>query len=666
MNVMTKETIDFVLFSEDEISALRQRSVERDVRGKSVRYVECLVRNKEVQLKPEEHVRQLWLSRLINTLGYAPSRIAVEYPITFGRDTSKRADIVVFDADRKTVPYIIIEVKQQKLKDGKEQLRSYAHATGAPLAVWSDGILAEVWHRKNPNYFMPIHELPRADQTIEQIVDEPWRIQTLIELEDARAREGKSARSLRGLIQEMEDEVLANAGVDVFEEVFKLIFTKLYDEMTSYQMHRNLRFRNQNTAAQLKASIQALFDEAKQKWPGVFLDDERIRLSPDHLQVCVGSLEEWKLFNSNLDVVDDAFEYLVSKSSKGEKGQYFTPRWVIDMCVRMMNPQEHETVIDTACGSAGFTVHTMFHVWKQIYAELGKSECDLFTMEAKEPRAVEYVRRNVFAVDFDEKSVRVSRCLNLIAGDGETNVLHLNTLDWTKWDETTSQPEWHETYANGWNGLKRLRAVKKPGEYRQFNFDVLLANPPFAGDIKQSDMLSPYEVAHKKDGKLEGKVARDLLFIERNIDFLRPGGRMAVVLPQGRFNNLSDQRIREFIMERCRILAVVGLHPNTFKPHTNTKTSVLFVQKWNDDLDAGPLCPRQDEYNIFFATQQVESVDNSGRKVYRKQPDGSYLRDSHNHLIVEHDLFNHDGLTRDGIAEAFEEFSRREGLPFFR
>jgi len=141
---------------------------------------------------------------------------------------------------------------------------------------------------------------------------------------------------------------------------------------------------------------------------------------------------------------------------------------------------------------------------------------------------------------------------------------------------------------------------------------------------------------------------------------------MAVVLPQGRFNNSSDQRLREFIMERCRILAVVGLHPNTFKPHTGTKTSVLFVQKWNDDPAAGPLCPRLEDYNIFFATQQVESVDNSGRKVYRKNPDGTFLRDSHNHLIVEHDLFNHDGLTQDGIAEAFEEFARREGLPFFR
>jgi type I restriction enzyme M protein len=666
MKIRAVDIGEFVLFSEDEVKALEDRVIERDARGKTTAHVTCLVRGKEVQLKPEERVRQLWLARLIDKFGYAPSRIAVEYPITFGRDTSKRADIVVFDADRKTVPYIIVEVKQQKFKDGKEQLRSYAHATGAPLAVWSDGVQAEVWHRKNPNYFMPIHELPHSDQTIEQVVDQPWTIQTLIDLEDERAKEGKSARSLRDLIQDMEDEVLANAGVDVFEEVFKLIFTKLFDEMTSYQMHRNLRFRNHNTAAQLKSAIQALFDEAKQKWPGVFSDDERIRLSPDHLQVCVGSLEEWKLFNSNLDVVDDAFEYLVSKSSKGEKGQYFTPRWVIDMCVRMMNPQEHETVIDTACGSAGFTVHTMFHVWKQIYGELGKSEGDLFTMEAKEPRAIEYVRRNVFAVDFDEKSVRVSRCLNLIAGDGETNVLHLNTLDWTKWDETTKQDDWQETYATGWNGLKKLRAVKKPGEYRQFNFDVLMANPPFAGDIKQSDMLSPYEVAHKKDGKLEGKVARDLLFIERNIDFLRPGGRMAVVLPQGRFNNSSDQRLREFIMERCRILAVVGLHPNTFKPHTGTKTSVLFVQKWNDDPAAGPLCPRQEDYNIFFATQQVESVDNSGRKVYRKKPDGTFLRDSHNHLIVEHDLFNHDGLTQDGIAEAFEEFAKREGLPFFR
>ena len=579
---------EFALFSEAELSELETRTVRRDSRDKAVDYVTCLVRQKEVQLKPEERTRQLWLSRLINHYGYPASRIAVEYPVTFGRDTSKRADIVVFDADRPTVPYIIIEVKQSSYKDGKEQLRSYAHATGAPIAVWSDGILSEVWNRRNPNYFMPIHELPRVDQTIEQVVDQPWTIQTLIELEDERAKEGRHARSLRELIADMEDEVLANAGVDVFEEVFKLIFTKLYDEMTSHRRGSSLRFRNQNTSAQLKNSIQNLFDDAKRKWPGVFLEDDRIRLSPDHLQVCVGSLEEWKLFNSNLDVIDDAFEYLVSKSSKGEKGQYFTPRWVIDMCVRMMNPSESETVVDTACGSAGFTVHSMFHVWRNIIKDMGMEESHLFTMDTKPDRCIDYVRDNVFAIDFDEKSVRVSRCLNLIAGDGETNVLHLNTLDWPRWDETAKQNDWLDTYGDGWRRLRKLR-TKEKGEaadkpsYRSFGFDVLMANPPFAGDIKQSDMLSPYDLAHKKDGKLDKAVARDLLFIERNLDFLRPGGRMAVVLPQGRFNNSSDQRVREFIMERCRVLAVVGLHPNSFKPHTNTKTSVLFVQKWNDD-----------------------------------------------------------------------------------
>lgn len=119
-------------------------------------------------------------------------------------------------------------------------------------------------------------------------------------------------------------------------------------------------------------------------------------------------------------------------------------------------------------------------------------------------------------------------------------------------------------------------------------------------------------------------------------------------------------------MERCRILAVVGLHPNSFKPHTGTKTSVLFVQKWNDNPAAGPLCPGVEDYEIFFATQRVESVNNRGQKVYVREPDGSPKRDQHGHFIVAHDLFNHDGLTQEGIAEAFAEFAKKEGLSFFR
>jgi type I restriction enzyme M protein len=657
------------LFDVQEIAAVESLLVEKN--GKPA--IRCQVRGKEVLAKPEEIIRQLWLYRLLTLYIYPVSRIAVEYPITFGRDSSKRADIVIMDADRPTVPYVIIEVKKEKAKDGKEQLKSYTHATGAPLALWSNGAQAIFWHRKNPNYFVELPDLPTANQTIEDIVGQPWDIKTLIEKERQREAEGLKARSLRQKIEDMEDEVLANAGVDVFEEVFKLIFTKLYDELACYRGKRGqkyLRFRNQNTAAQLKVAIQALFDEAKEEWDGVFLPDEKIRLTPDHLQVCVGGLEDWKLFNSNLDVVDDAFEYLVSKSSKGEKGQYFTPRWIIDMCVKMLNPQEHETLIDTACGSSGFTVHAIFYVWLAILRDLGLPQSHLFTMEQKPPRCVEYVNDKVFAIDFDEKSVRVARCLNLIAGDGETNVLHLNTLDYKKWDETVKEDDWQATYHKGWQKFRKLLADSKRKDYRAFNFDVLMANPPFAGDIKQTDMLAPYILAHKraKDGslgKLESTVVRDLLFIERNLDFLKPGGRMAVVLPQGRFNNSSDQRVREFIAERCRILAVVGLHPNTFKPHTGTKTSVLFVQKWNDDPAAGPLCPRVDDYNIFFATQRLESKDTSGEKIIALDKEGHLLRDSHGHWIVQHDLFNHEGLTQDGIAEAFAEFASKEQLSFF-
>lgn len=628
--------------------------------------LKCLATGKDRIAKPEEIIRQLWLLELNENYGYPFSRIQIEYPITFGRDTSKRADIVVMDADHADTPYIIVEVKAAKFKDGKEQLRSYTHAKGAPLALWSNGSLAVIWHRKNPNYFVEIPDLPKVTQTIDDIAGQPWTIDTLIAIENKRMAEGKGARNLKELIEDMEDEVLANAGVDAFEEVFKLIFTKLYDEMYCFRgRHKYLRFRNSNTAAQLKANIQNLFDDAKKQWGGVFQDDDKIKLSPEHLQVCVGSLEEWKLFNSNLDVVDEAFEYLVNKSSKGEKGQYFTPRWVIDMCVKMMNPQESETVIDTACGSAGFTVHAIFHVWKQILIAEGKPVSNLFTMEDKGQRSRDYVADKVFAIDFDEKSVRVARCLNLIAGDGQTNVLHLNTLDYPRWDKRIKDDEdWQETYGPGWSKLKKLRAQK--GENRNFLFDVLMANPPFAGDIKQSDMLSPYELGHKANGKLESKVGRDLLFIERNLDFLRPGGRMAVVLPQGRFNNASDKRVREYIAERCRILAVVGLHPNTFKPHTGTKTSVLFVQKWNDDAsDPRYHCPKVEDYPIFFATQQKPAKDNSGDKLYVTDAEGKLLRDSHGHWVVQHDLFNHDGLTTDGIAEAFAEFAAKEKLGFF-
>jgi type I restriction enzyme M protein len=241
-----------------------------------------------------------------------------------------------------------------------------------------------------------------------------------------------------------------------------------------------------------------------------FSEDARLSLTPSHLSVCVSSLENVKLFNSNLDVIDEAFEYLINQSSKGDKGQYFTPRYVIDMCVKMLNPQEDEYMIDTAAGSSGFPVHTIFHVWRQILVDEGLEASHLFSLEDKPPRCNEYVEEKVFAIDFDEKAVRVARTLNLIAGDGQTNVLHLNTLDYELWDEITKQDEWDEVYNAGFKRLKRRRP-KGSKDYREFQFDVLMANPPFAGDIKEPRMISRYDLAKKPDGKWQTKVGRDIL-----------------------------------------------------------------------------------------------------------------------------------------------------------
>ncbi|MEO0075441.1 MAG: N-6 DNA methylase, partial [candidate division WOR-3 bacterium] len=157
-----------------------------------------------------------------------------------------------------------------------------------------------------------------------------------------------------------------------------------------------------------------------------------------------------------------------------------------------------------------------------------------------------------------------------------------------------------------------------------------------------------------------------ILFIERNLNFLRPGGRMAIVLPQGRFNNTSDKAIRDYIAERARILAVVGLHVNTFKPHTGTKTSVLFVQKWNDDPKAGPLCPKREDYPIFFAVSEKPGKDNSGEYVYVKNGSGQPKLDKNGHMIIDHDLHNHDGELPDGIAEKFIEWAKNEKLSFWQ
>lgn len=606
-------------------------------------YLNCCGSKKQRPAKPEEIVRQLYLRKLMDEYGYPLERIAIEKPVQFGSTVHhKAADIVVWEKDTTDTPYIIVEVKRPKRKDGLEQLKSYCNAEGSPIGVWTNGAETIFLHREDPNIFRNLSDIPLATQNLSDLFAERWTIEDLEE----NNKLVTERTSLRDIILNMEDLVLANAGVDAFEEVFKLVYAKLYDEWNAARggkSKRYLEFRLQGlTSREFAVKIDALFQKAQKEWPGVFIGGEQINLEPDHLKVCGSFLQDVKLFNSNLQVIDEAFEYLSLKAAKGEKGQYFTPRHVIDMCVKMLNPTVDDYVIDTASGSCGFTVHAIFHVWG-----------DVFTAKGPTKWQSDYASTHVYGLDFDHRSVKIARALNLIAGDGKTNVYRANTLDPKSWSDEVRV------------GMKsRLYRFPKDHErdkwnqehYRFFDFDVLLTNPPFAGDIKDSRILHQYELSKNDKGKWSKEMSRDILFLERNLEFLKPGGRAAIVLPQGRFNNVTDNTIRGFMNRHARILASVSLHVNTFKPHANIKTSIIFLQKWNDDAKAGELCPYMEDYPIFFATSEQSGKRNTGEYVFRIGADNAPELDDHGHMIVEHDL--------DEIASEFVMWAKSEKLSF--
>ena len=313
--ILKNSEYNLAIFNNTEIKWLEKRITEAEgKRGKEYKAV-CVIRNKEIKIIPEEVIRQLYTYKLIEEYGYPAKQIQFEYPIRFGRE-AKRADIVIVNKLDLSTAYIIAEIKKPKAKDGKDQLKSYCNGTGATMAIWTNGENINFFHRKNPNFFEPILGLPNADQSLADFLNNPFTLQNLIDKEKAHPK----GKTLKDIIEDMEDEVLANAGVDVFEEVFKLIFAKLYDEMQSgnepERSKRNLEFYNHgHDDIELKEKIQKLFNNANKDWAGVFPENTKINLTPTHLSICVSSLQDYKLFNSNLEVVDNAFEYLMQKSS---------------------------------------------------------------------------------------------------------------------------------------------------------------------------------------------------------------------------------------------------------------------------------------------------------------------------------------------------------------
>jgi type I restriction enzyme M protein len=665
---------------------------------------------------PEEIVRQLFLYELSENYGYPVNRLKSEQSVSFGRNGKGRADIVVYQEDNIT-PWVLVEVKAPNQKNSIQQLKSYLNNEGSPIGVGVNGKKITRLFRPYPKEFDDtLPDIPSESdyQAVKSSVHPAAAIREIIlgkkwTLDHLEQMNKEKHFQLRGMIEDLEELVLANSGYDSFTEIFKLIYAKLYDEAEAKnRQDRILKFRQYATADVTHHEISVLFDEAKKEWKGIFSASDKIELTPEHLEVCVGRLTEIKLFYSNLRIIDEAFEYLISAVAKGSKGQYFTPRVVIDFCVKMLNPARKEYVIDPACGSAGFLVHTMEYVWNR-YNMLD------------EPTRIGYAARYLWGVDFDEKTAKISRAIMLIAGDGKTHIYKQNSLEHSRWSGDIL------------TDLNREELINDDRN-KELGFDIVMSNPPFAGDIQEKTVINLYsdilglrysfkmETAKVKalmktiaaeygitwtedaesvvldkvkeinkddefdleqeedqilacqmiaqvmvDAVLDGelleivltprlrelinfrkneskidKVDRHILFIQRVLDMLKEGGRAVIVLPQGIFNNSNDKYVRKYITSRARILAVVGLHGNSFKPHTGTKTSLLFLRKYKQDETPG-------DYPIFFATSKLSFKDNSGEYLFVKDDNGEQVYDEQDNPLYLTDLYM--------IAEAFKDWA---------
>jgi type I restriction enzyme M protein len=610
----------------------------------------CVKREKWLRAKPEEVIRQLFLVWVQDTLKYPLRRIQVEWAIQMGEDAEKeRSDIVIFTEDACTDPYIVFELKKPDAKEGLEQLRSYLRWTGCFFGCWSNGSEYSFQLReedketkKGPYAFRDIPRLPRLGEVLNDIL----KPLTFAEL--------KPISNMRALIERLEHDALANAGVNAFDELFKLFFAKLYDEYRpKRKMTDAVEFRVPVGSPEMVFKrFNDLFQAAKKFWKQIFDEGDVLKLKGDALKLCAAALEPYALASTDLDAVDAAFEYLINPEQKGQKGQYFTPRPVVKMAVKMLNPQDGEKIIDPACGSCGFLIHSIRHVQKVYDWDVNK--------------VYKYANDYLFAVDFDDRLKKVAKTMMIIAGDGKANVFGVNALDVRDWQNS--------------------EAKNKIGEFskdiRDGDFDLVLTNPPFAGKVSGKTQLAAfdlYELAAtgslqddeedeanddeeeklKKRRKVAG-MKRDILFIERCLDLLKPGGRMAIVLPQGNLNNLGTRALRTWLTQRAQLLAIVGLNVNTFKRFTGTKTSVVFLQKW--DSNASNLL---ENYPVFMATSQKSGKNNSGEYVYKTDARGNQIDDqgkpvteSGHPPAIDHDL--------DEIADAFLKWGKEQGFNFLQ
>lgn len=610
--------------------------------GKICDYIDGKFRNDS----PEEYVRQTIEKRLINEHKYSTNQIKIEYTLQVGSN-KPRVDIAIWEKGETNLTQenikICIECKKETVspaatKDGIAQLQSYMSVCpNCEWGLWTNSLKKYVFKKyiddKGKIAFMEYNDIPSADGNLEDI-NRPTR----------KSLKNASSDNLLFVFKSCHDHIFSNEGLQkqpAFFELLKLIFCKIEDERN---IPKPLEFyttseerANPDGQLTVKNRISKIFERVKIRQGKIFDKNDEIKLTARSLAYIVGELQSYSLLKTNIDIKGKAYEEIVGSNLRGDRGEFFTPRNIMNMAVEMIDPKIDEKVLDSSCGTGGFITMAMTHCINKIRTEM---ECALGEPYEKwegdvllsyQYRISELAKNNYFGFDINPDLVKATKMNMVMNNDGSGNILQANSLlpphEWTD--------EFKTRLANALN-------IDKSKINRHTNigfFDVIVTNPPFGSKIPVQDhaILEQYDLARiwtldkdsgtwKKSEKLQQSVPPEILFIERCTQLLKEGGRMAIVLPDAILGAPGLGYIREWLIQNHRIVASIDLHADTFQPRNGTQTSVLFLEKkTKKQKDSEEKSGQMTDYNIFMSMVEKVGHDKRGNPVFKRDADGNEL-----------------------------------------
>jgi type I restriction enzyme M protein len=605
--------------------------------GKVMCYVTGVLRRDT----PEENVRQRWARSLIDEYGYSRSDMALEFKVKMGT-ASKKADIVIFKpgAPKKQENILIIveskrsDVLPRAKNEGVEQLKSYmAACSGCRFGLWvgSEKLAYE----------------KQADGTLADLVDLPvqgeseGRVPTFSDL--------VPAVDLKATLRRCHNYIYVNQGLqkaEAFHEVLKLIFCKVYDETESagalkFYIRNEERRSEAGQRRVLTERIEPLFAAVKERYPYIFKATENVELNRRVLAYIVGELQKYTLLRTNTDVKGEAYEELVGANLRGDRGEYFTPRNVCDMTVRMVlstfQRQRLSTlrILDLCCGTGGFlvsAVNQLREYIKAVEAVRGGSEQAISSRVSARIR--ELASLNLYGLDINPLLVKTCQMNLVMHGDGSANVFQADSL--------ASPAEWDNAEATS----------KVP----HGKFDIVVTNPPFGGKAQVDDphILSRYELTSYGVRDPRSLLPAEQLFVEGAMKFLKPGGRLAIVLPDSILNNPSLEFIRQWLFLKSRVIATVDLPKETFADSGGVPNpSVLVVQKLTREEATLAEANALPDYPVFMGIPKTAGRDKRGNPIYYKTPEGLEVLDENMRPILDDEI--------PAIADFFADWVKEVG-----